>query len=120
MNVIIDFLSRVFQKYCILVTRKQLPRHVRITDAALALQYECPISLSTLYQPITVLGSDPRHTFSAPILDELTKTSKFDPLNDTPLEADWRVVDFAVDKKMSSALACIPLTYGGKKNTKLL
>ena len=40
--------------------------------------------------------------------------SKFDPINDTPLESDWRIVDFDLDKKMSSATACIPLTYGGK------
>lgn len=91
-----------------------MPRHVRITDPALALQYECPISLSTLYQPITIHGSDPRHTFSAPIMDELTKMSKFDPLNDNPLVADWRIEDFELDKKISSAMACIPLTYGGK------
>lgn len=106
------------QKYCILVTRKQLPRHVRITDATLALQYECPISLTTLYQPITISGSDPRHTFSAPIIDEFTKMSKFDPLNDIPLESEWRVVDFDLDKKLSSATACIPLTYGGTSEMK--
>ncbi|KAH3850613.1 hypothetical protein DPMN_093037 [Dreissena polymorpha] len=101
------------QKYNICVTRKQIPRHVRITDEALALQYEDPISLSTLYRPITIRNSDPRHTFSAPIIDELTKTSKFDPINDTPLDQDWRVEDFELDKKMSAAIAFVPLTYGG-------
>lgn len=101
------------QKYSICATRKQLPRHVKITDPVLALQYEDPISLSTLYRPITVRNSDPKHTFSAPIIDELTKTSKFDPINDMPLIDDWRIEDYELDKKMSSATACIPLTYGG-------
>lgn len=103
-----------FQKYTICVTRKQLPRHAKITDTAIALQYEDPVSLSTLYRPITVRNSDPRHTFSAPIIDELTKTSKFDPISGTPLVGDWRVEDFDLDKKMSSVTACIPLTYGGR------
>ncbi|XP_052768743.1 uncharacterized protein LOC128208997 [Mya arenaria] len=101
------------QKYNLCVTRKQLPRHVKITDPALAMQFEDPISLSTLYQPITIRNSDPKHTFSAPIIDELTKTSKFDPINDMPLESDWRIEDVELDKKMSGATACIPLTYGG-------
>jgi hypothetical protein len=103
----------ILQKYCICVTRKQLPRHVRIEDTALALQYEDPISLSTLYRPITIRNSDPKHTFSAPIIDEFTKTSKFDPINDTPLEADWRIEDFELDKKLSATTASVPLTYGG-------
>lgn len=78
------------------------------------MQYEDPISLSTLYRPITIRNSDPRHTFSAPIIDELTKTSKFDPINDTPLIDDWRIEDFELDKKISSSTACIPLTYGSE------
>lgn len=101
------------QKYIICITRKQLPRHVKITDPALALQYEDPISLSTLYRPITIRNSDPKHTFSAPILDEFTKTSKFDPISGASLVDDWRMEDFELDKKMSSATASIPLTYGG-------
>jgi len=61
-----------------------------------------------------VRNSDPKHTFSAPILDEFTKTSKFDPINGTPLVDDWRIEDFDLDKKMSAVTACLPLTYGGR------
>ena len=104
----------LLQKYVINVIRKQLPRHVKLSDPVLAMQFEDPISLSTLYRPITVRNSDPKHTFSAPIIDELTKTSKFDPINDLPLDPEWRVEDFAVDKKLSAATASIPLTYGGQ------
>lgn len=86
---------------------------MKITDPVAALQYEDPISLSTLYRPITIRNSDPKHTFSAPIIDEFTKTSKFDPINDTALEADWRIEDYELDKKMSATTACVPLTYGG-------
>ena len=81
------------------------------------MQFEDPISLSTLYRPITIRNSDPKHTFSAPIIDELTKTSKFDPINKTPLESEWRVEDYEIDKKMSAVSACVPLTYGGELYT---
>ncbi|XP_067681719.1 uncharacterized protein [Haliotis asinina] len=101
------------QTYTVTVMKKQLPRYVKLTDPKMALQYECPISLSPLYRPITIKNSDPRHTFSAPLIDEYTKTSKFDPLNSMPLGTDWRVMDYALDSKLSSLDGCIPLTYGG-------
>ena len=101
------------QIYAIIMTRKQIPRYVRFSEPALAIKYECPVSLSALYCPITVKGSDPRHTFSAPILDEFTKTSKTDPLTELPLEADWRIEDFAMDTEMGQVFASIPLSSGG-------
>ena len=95
------------------MSRKQFPRHVRLAEEKLITDFQDPVSLGLLYQPITIKGSDPRHTFSAPIIDELTKTSKVDPLNQSPLEKDWKVYDFELDKKITEALASIPLTYGG-------
>ncbi|KAK3595487.1 hypothetical protein CHS0354_021583 [Potamilus streckersoni] len=101
------------QVYIVLITKKQLPRHVRITDPELACQFECPISLSPFYRPITIRGSDPKHTFSAPIIDELTRMSKTDPLNDMPLDKNWRVEDIELEKRIAGVQACVPLTYGG-------
>jgi hypothetical protein len=102
------------QVYTISVMKKQIPRHVTFTDPELALLYECPLSLSALYRPVTIQGSEPRHTFSAPVMDVLTRTNKVDPLNDTPLDPGWRVVDSELEKKMAAAMTCIPLTYGGE------
>ncbi|XP_048244538.1 uncharacterized protein LOC124123872 isoform X1 [Haliotis rufescens] len=101
------------QTYTVTVMKKQLPRYVKLTDPQMALQYECPISLNPLYRPITIKNSDPRHTFSAPLIDEYTKTSKFDLLNSMPLGPDWRVTDHPLDSKLSTLTGCIPLTYGG-------
>ena len=93
--------------------RKQLPRYVQLTDPSLAIKYEDPISLSVLYQPITVKDSEPPHTFSAPIIDELTRTSKLDPMDETTLASDWRVEDYKLDMEISKAIGYIPLTNGG-------
>lgn len=90
-----------------------MPRYVKITDETLAQQYECPISLSPLYRPISIKASDEKHTYSAPNIDAFTRTSKVDPLSDMPLTGEWRNIDYDLDKKMANAQSCIPLTYGG-------
>ena len=79
------------------------------------MKYEDPVSLSLLYQPITVKGSDPKHSYSQPIIDELTKTSKVDPLTQTVLEPDWRIEDLNLDKELSEAMGSLSLTNGGTK-----
>lgn len=108
-------LFSLLKVYTVLVTKKQLPRYVRLTDAEAAMEFECPISLSPLYCPVTIKGSEPKHTFSAPFIDEFTKLSKFDPLNNVPLDKEWRISDTEIDKKISAASACIPLTNGGEE-----
>ena len=102
-----------FQVYKLNVYKKQIPRYVKLADAALAVKYECPVSLSPLFQPITIKDSEPRHTYSGPIIDQLTKTSKIDPLSELPLCNDWRIEDLDLDKEMSDAQAYIPLSGGG-------
>ena len=96
--------------------RKQIPRFVKFTDSKAALDYECPISLSPLYCPITVKGSKPKHTYSGPSISELTRTAKIDPLSGQNLEPGWKVVDIEVDKLMASQMAVIPLAFSGNTN----
>ncbi|XP_025103726.1 uncharacterized protein LOC112569887 isoform X2 [Pomacea canaliculata] len=101
------------QTYTVDILRKPIPRFVKFVDPKKALEFECPFSLGPLYAPITIKNSNPKHTYSAPIIDSLTRTSKYDPLNGQPLPLDWRVVDRELDKKMSEEPAVVPLTYGG-------
>ena len=103
----------LFQVYIVDLIRKPLPRYVKFVDPKKALEFECPISLSPLYRPITVKGSNPKHTYSAPFMDSVTRTSKVDLLNGQALPPDWRVVDRELEAKMSAEPAVIPLTYGG-------
>lgn len=108
------FFFFTFQTYVIDVIRKQIPRFVKLTDEKLAKEYECPFTLSALYRPITIRGSNPKNTYSAPNIDEKTRKSKIDPLSGMPLGKDWRIVDYELDKKIAVAMATIPLTNGSK------
>ncbi|KAK3098935.1 hypothetical protein FSP39_024434 [Pinctada imbricata] len=101
------------QIYSIDVMRKQVPRYVKIVDASLAQKYECPYSLSPIYRPITIRGSDPKHTYSAPNLEEKTRTNKVDPLSGMPFGKGWKIIDYELDKQVASTVAKIPLTNGG-------
>lgn len=105
---------KILQSYRLAISRKPIPRYIKITDPELAIQYEDPVSLSALYRPISIKDSDPKHSFSAPIIDEFTKASKVDPLNQMPLVLDWRVIEYELDAKISQTNGCIPLTNGGE------
>ncbi len=102
------------QTYSITFTKKQIPRYVQLTDAKLAMKYEDPISLSPIYQPISIRGSDPKNSFSAPFIDEMTKTSKFNPLTEEAFMPDWRIEDYALDSDISRVVGYFPTAEGGK------
>ncbi|XP_021370614.1 uncharacterized protein LOC110461476 [Mizuhopecten yessoensis] len=104
------------QTYSVDVLRKPMPRYAKFTDPDLAQKYECPISLSPLYRPISIRGSEPKHTYSAPNIDAMTRTAKVDPISGVPLMGEWRIVDIAMEKQMAAAQASIPLTYGGSSD----
>jgi len=97
----------------VFLVRKQIPLFVQFTDAGLSFKYECPVSLAPFYQPVTVKGSQPVHTYSGPIIDSLTRTSKVDPIGEQTLEPEWRQPNYELDKEMSEALASVPLISGG-------
>ncbi|XP_033734842.1 uncharacterized protein LOC117323628 [Pecten maximus] len=101
------------QTYSVDILRKPMPRYAKFTDPEMAQKYECPISLSPLYRPISIRGSEPKHTYSAPNIDAMTRTSKVDPISGMSLMGEWRIVDIAIEKQMAAASASIPLTYGG-------
>ena len=104
----------LFQVYKLYVYRKQIPRFVKLVDSSLAMKFECPVSLAPLYQPITIKDSDPRHSYSGPIIDHFAKTSKIDPLSELPLCSKWRIEDIDLDQQMSNADSFIPLTGGSQ------
>ncbi|XP_070181396.1 uncharacterized protein [Littorina saxatilis] len=101
------------KEYILDLIRKPLPRYVKFVDPKKALEFECPISLSPLYRPITVKGSNPKHTYSAPFMDSVTRTAKVDLLSGEALSPDWRIVDRELEAKMAAEPAVIPLTYSG-------
>jgi hypothetical protein len=81
------------QTYIVDIIRKPLPRYVKFVDPKKALMFECPASLSSLYRPITVKDSDPKHTYSAPFIDSVTRTSKVCRPLDFDLDIDFNLGD---------------------------
>ncbi|XP_040286115.1 uncharacterized protein LOC120999308 [Bufo bufo] len=101
------------QVYRIIVTRAMLPFFVKFTDVQEQMKYECPISLATLYRPISIKGSVPKHTISAQYLDLLTRRSKTDPLDETVLSENWRLPEYELDINMSAANVFCCFSYRG-------
>ncbi|KAG7228472.1 hypothetical protein INR49_007645 [Caranx melampygus] len=101
------------QVYTVLVTRELIPMAVTFTDGKQQLDYECPVSLSAFYRPVSINHSNPKHIFSRPYLETLTRRSKVDPLSECPLGDGWKVVEQDLDKKMSDALVKCFFIYRG-------
>ncbi|KAM9412568.1 uncharacterized protein ACWYII_026688 isoform 5-T5 [Salvelinus alpinus] len=101
------------QMYYVLVMREQLPMAVSFSDVKEQVSYECPVTLTALYRPISINQSDPQHLFSAPYIDMLARRSKVDPLNECPLGDSWKVLEHDLDKTMSSALVKCFFAYRG-------
>ncbi|XP_048863663.1 uncharacterized protein LOC125738570 isoform X2 [Brienomyrus brachyistius] len=101
------------QVYTVLVTRKEIPLAFTFNDVKDRLEYECPVSLTAFYRPVSVSPSEPKHIFSSPYIDMLTRRSKVNPLNELPLKESWRVPELDLDRRMSAALVQCPFHYRG-------
>ncbi|XP_034753536.1 uncharacterized protein LOC117960084 isoform X2 [Etheostoma cragini] len=101
------------QVYTVLVTRELIPMAVTFTDEKQRLDYECPVSLTALYRPISINHSEPKHIFSRPYIEMLARRSKVDPLSGCPLGDGWKVVELDLDRQMSAARVKCFFTYRG-------
>ncbi|XP_023698493.2 uncharacterized protein [Paramormyrops kingsleyae] len=101
------------QVYTVLVTRREIPLAFTFNDVKDRLEYECPVSLTAFYRPVSISPSEPKHIFSSPYIDMLTRRSKVNPLNELPLTESWRAPELDLDKRMSAALVQCPFHYRG-------
>ncbi|XP_064173898.1 uncharacterized protein LOC135245060 isoform X2 [Anguilla rostrata] len=101
------------QVYTLLITREQIPLAVTFKDERDQMEYECPFSLTALYRPVSVSPSDPKHIYSAPCIDVLTRRSKVDPLDEHPLGENWKSPELDLDRKMSAAPVKCFFAYRG-------
>ncbi|XP_015218375.2 uncharacterized protein [Lepisosteus oculatus] len=99
--------------YTILITREQIPYVITFNTVKDQMEYECPVSLTAFYRPVSISGSDPKHAFSAPYIDVLTRRSKVDPLDESPLGESWKVTEYEVDRRMSAASVKCCFAYRG-------
>ncbi|XP_066534610.1 uncharacterized protein [Hoplias malabaricus] len=108
------------QMYKIVITREQIPLAVNFCDVKDQMEFECPVSLSALYRPVSINKSEPKAIFSAPYIDMLTRRSKVHPFTGCPLGDCWKVPETELDKKMSNAsVKCFFAYRGCEKELKL-
>jgi len=102
----------MWQVYTVLVTRKQIPRYVRLREDR---SYVCPLSLCVLYQPVSTLcNGRVTATYSAPLIDALVRIDRVDPLSEQTLDHSWRSPRYDIDSELTAADACITFADGGK------
>lgn len=108
------------QTYTLLISRLKLPRPVKFSDEKQQSKFECPVCLGILYRPKSIKDSDPKHVFCKSCIDELTRTSKQDPLDGSPLPGGWRTDEYDLDKELSSqTVLCVYKHWGCSETMKL-
>ena len=108
------------QNYTLLISRFKLPRPIKFSDEKGQSKFTCPVCLGILYRPKSIKNSDPKHVFCKSCIDELTRTSKQDPLDGSPLADSWRTDEYDLDKELSSqTMFCVYKHWGCSVTKKL-
>lgn len=106
--------------YALVISRLKLSRPIKFSDEKQQLKFECPVCLGVVYRPKSIKESEPKHVFCKGCIDELTRTSKHDPLDGSPLVDLWRVDEYDLDKELSSqAVLCVYKHWGCCEELKL-
>uniref|UniRef100_UPI00398F8526 uncharacterized protein isoform X2 n=1 Tax=Pristiophorus japonicus TaxID=55135 RepID=UPI00398F8526 len=108
------------QIYRIIVVRVQFPWYINFTNPKDILDYECPVTLKAFYKPVSIKGSDPKHTFSEMSIKFLTRKIKCDPFDDTPFDEHWSVPEYELERRMSGANVYCCYKYRGCTNVMTL
>lgn len=101
------------QTYTLLISRLKLPRPINFSDEKEQPKFTCPVCLGLLFRPKSIKNSDPKHVFCKSCIDELTRTSKQDPLDGSPLVDDWRTDEHDLEKELSSQTVCCVYKHWG-------
>lgn len=106
--------------YVLAISRLKLSRPIKFLDEKQQSKFECPVCLGVLYRPKSIKESQPKHVFCKSCIDELTRTSKQDPLDGSPLADVWRVDEYELDKELSSqTVSCVYKHWGCGEELKL-
>ena len=108
------------QTYTLLITRSKIPRAINFLEEKYQSKFTCPVCLGILYRPKSMKHYDVKHTFCKSCIDELTRTSKHNPLDGSPLKRDWRMEQYDVDEDLSSqTVFCVYKHWGCSATLKL-
>lgn len=106
--------------YVLIISRLKLPRPIKFSEEHHRLTFQCPVCLGVLYRPKSIKDSQPKHVFCKGCIDELTRTSKQDPLDGSPLASVWRIDEYDLDKDLSSQMVfCVHKHWGCGAELKL-
>lgn len=99
--------------YTITVCKQHIFRPVHLVNKGDIRKTECPICLGIPQRPKSIKGSHARRVYCKSCIDEVTRTLKQDPLDDTPLTGEWRLDEFELDKELSSLPAYCVFAHWG-------
>lgn len=106
--------------YVLIISKSKVLRPIKFSDEKKQSKFECPVCLGVLYRPKSIQDSQPKHVFCKGCIDELTRTSKQDPLDGSPLPGVWRVDEYDLDKELSSQVVfCVYKHWGCGEELKL-
>lgn len=94
-------------EYTITAIKAQLPRAMQLRSKR---NFECAICCGVPQHPCRIKNE--QYLYCRSCLEELTRTSKVDPLTGKQLQEGWMVVDFTCDAEMGAEVAICPIGAG--------
>jgi hypothetical protein len=106
--------------YQLLIQRAKIPWHITTIYISNIYNYSCPVCLAIIHCPKSIAETTPKHVFCKSCIDELTRTTKQDPLNEQLLTGDWLVNEPSLEETLTSlAVCCVFARYGCNEKPKL-
>ena len=106
--------------YQLLIQRAKIPWHINTIDSSNIHNYSCPICLAIVHCPKSIAETQPKHVFCKSCIDELTRTTKRNPLNEQLLTGDWLVSEPDLEEKLTLfEVCCVFARYGCNEKLKL-
>ena len=106
--------------YQILIQRAKIPWHITTIDISNISNYNCPVCLAIIHCPKSIAETKPKHVFCKSCIDELTRTTKQNPLNEQWLTGDWLVNEPGLEEMLLSLeVCCVFARYGCDEKQKL-
>ncbi|XP_028398612.1 uncharacterized protein LOC114522180 [Dendronephthya gigantea] len=108
------------KSYHLLIQRTKIPWHISTVDISKIYQYSCPVCLAVLHCPRSIAKTNPKHVFCKSCIDELTRTTKRNPLDKRSLTGDWLVNEPSMEIELALLeVHCGFYRYGCSSQLKL-
>lgn len=122
-NIYIDVTSpnqTTSKAYHLLIQKAKIPWHISTIDISKIYHYTCPVCLAVLHCPKCIANTNPKHVFCKSCIDELSRTTKRNPLNEQLLTGDWLANEPTMEEELTLLeVHCIFSRYGCSSKLKL-